>query len=72
MRFCHSPTSLSDTSNTVCGNKGRYDQQHPQLSPGESQDNYYSLPLGTIISYGACFGGFRSAQQTANGGYDWR
>ncbi|MDO9075477.1 MAG: choice-of-anchor D domain-containing protein [Rubrivivax sp.] len=56
---CHTPSTRAGTADTQCNatGSGRFYQQFGWLEPGEVKSNFYSLPPGTTIWYGACSGG---------------
>ena len=56
---CHTPSTRAGTASTQCNAAGsdRFYQQFGWLEPGEVKSNFYSLPPGTTIWYGACSGG---------------
>jgi len=65
--WCH----LKETKATrrgVCGQKGKFYQKHDVLKPGQVKKNQYSLPLGTRINFGACYGGYYTTKQTGSRG----
>ncbi len=47
----------------VCGRNGKFYQKHGEIKPGQTISNPYTLPTGTRIYYGACFGGYYTAKQ---------
>ncbi len=64
--YCHSASPELRTKDTECGYGGRYFQQFTQLEPGETIGNPLSLPAGTHIYFGACFGDDGSVKTTGN------
>jgi hypothetical protein len=55
MAYCHSPSSVPGTKDSVCGVGGQYYQQRISLNPGESHSNVYSEPADSRLYWGACF-----------------
>lgn len=52
----------------LCRTENKFYQKHVVLKPGEVRENKYTLPRGTQISYGACFGGYYSTKPSGMGG----
>ena len=57
--WCH---ETGKDASTRCGFNGKYFQSHHVLKPGEKKFNMYNLPKGSVISRGACFGGYYSTK----------
>jgi hypothetical protein len=55
LAYCHSPSSVPGTKDSVCGQGGQYYQQRISLAPGETHSNVYSEPADSRLSWGACF-----------------
>ncbi|MEY4753897.1 MAG: hypothetical protein RJA44_1572 [Pseudomonadota bacterium] len=55
--YCHSPGGTGAKWGDCDPSTGHFYQYAHWLKPGESFDNYYSLPVGSTIWYGACSGG---------------
>jgi hypothetical protein len=53
--YCHSPSSMPGTKDSVCGDGGQYYQQRISLRPGETHANAYSEPADARLSWAACF-----------------
>lgn len=69
LHFCHGPSSKPGTKDTECGQGGRYYQQFSTMEPGQTKDNFYSMPIDATIEFAACFGGESKIRQTTNGQY---
>lgn len=65
--WCHNKNQKGYRSG-LCGRKNKFYQKHRVLKPGEEHDNRYSLPKGTRINYGACFGGYYSTKPKGSRG----
>lgn len=57
--WCHE-TGKDEVSR--CGYKGKYLQSNHVLKPGEKRFNSYTVPEGSAIRHGACFGGYYSTK----------
>ena len=55
LAYCHSPSSVPGTKDSVCGQGGQYYQQRISLNPGETHSNVYSEPADSRITWAACF-----------------
>lgn len=65
--WCHNKDRKGYRSG-LCGRKDKFYQKHDVLKPGEKKENRYSLPKGTRINYGACFGGYYTTKPKGNRG----
>ncbi|MGY8991507.1 MAG: hypothetical protein ACKVHL_07945 [Rhodospirillales bacterium] len=65
--WCHNKKTKA-TRRGVCGRKGKYYQKHDVIKPGQVKKNQYSLPLGTRINFGACYGGYYTTKHSGLSG----
>lgn len=64
--WCHTKSG-QQFSKGFCGWNGKHFQKEYVLAPGQTYANMYSLPENAQISYGACSGGYGSAQPSGLG-----
>ena len=54
LAYCHSPSSVPGTKDSVCGQGGQFYQQRISLEPGQTHSNVYSEPADSRLSWAAC------------------
>ncbi len=65
--WCHDNTAKAHSESACDTNKRVYRQQTP-LKPGEIKVNRYSLPAGSTLTFGACYGSYGSFAILDNAG----
>ncbi len=69
--WCHQASDAKGTLSSLCngGDNKRLFRMSKILDPGQTNKNRYSLPKGSTISFGACFGSFRDFQRVGSAGH---
>ena len=69
--WCHQASDAKGTLSSLCngGDNRRLFRMSKILNPGQTNRNRYSLPVGSNISFGACFGSFGDFQRVGSAGH---